>query len=79
MPASDKPYMNFIIEPDLLRRVDDFRFENRFPTRAAAIKFLLDAALTKLRPDSSKMDAAASAKVRAVKAKARKRARRGKA
>ena len=51
MPSSDKPYLNFVIEPALLKRVDDFRFKQHFPTRAAAIKWLLDAALThKLAP-----------------------------
>jgi hypothetical protein len=44
-PTSKKPYLNFIIEPELLESVDDFRFKNRFPTRAAAIKWLLDWAL----------------------------------
>jgi hypothetical protein len=44
-PSSDKPYLNFIVEPDLLKRLDDFRYKNRFPTRAAAIKWLLDWAL----------------------------------
>ena len=41
----DKPLLNFLIEPELLERVDDFRFKNRFQTRAAAIKWLLDWAL----------------------------------
>jgi hypothetical protein len=45
MPASDKPYLNFVIEPELLKRLDDFRFKHRFNTRAAAIKWLLDWAL----------------------------------
>ena len=45
MPPSDKPYLNFVIEPDLLKRVDDFRYKQRFPTRAAAVKWLLDWAL----------------------------------
>jgi len=45
MPASDKPYLNFVIEPALLKRLDDFRFRYRFATRAAAIKWLLDWAL----------------------------------
>jgi hypothetical protein len=45
MPASDKPYLNFVIDPDLLKRLDDFRFRQRFATRAAAIKWLLDWAL----------------------------------
>ena len=40
--GTDKPILNFVIEPDLLKRVDDFRFKHRFPTRAAAIKWLLD-------------------------------------
>jgi hypothetical protein len=43
--ASDKPLLNFVIEPDLLKRLDDFRFKNRFGTRAAAIKWLLAWAL----------------------------------
>jgi hypothetical protein len=38
---SEKPLLNFLIEPELLKRVDDFRFKNRFESRAAAIKWLL--------------------------------------
>jgi hypothetical protein len=45
MPPSDKPYLNFVVEEQLLKRVDDFRFKHRFPTRAAAIKWLLSWAL----------------------------------
>lgn len=37
--------LNFVIDPDLLKAIDDFRFSNRFPTRAAAIKWLLAWAL----------------------------------
>jgi hypothetical protein len=44
--ANDKPLLNFIVEPALLKRLDDFRFKHRFPTRAAAIKWLLDWALS---------------------------------
>ena len=51
--ATDKPVMNFVIDPDLLARVDDFRFKNRFSSRAAAIKWLLEWAL-KQRPAVSK-------------------------
>jgi hypothetical protein len=43
--ASDKPFLSFVIEPELLKRLDDFRFKNRFESRAAAIKWLLDWAL----------------------------------
>ena len=43
--SSEKPLLNFVIELDLLKRIDDFRYKQRFPTRASAIKFLLDFAL----------------------------------
>ena len=43
--GSDKPLLNFVIEPDLLKRIDDWRFKHRFATRAAAIKWLLAWAL----------------------------------
>jgi hypothetical protein len=42
---SDRQLLNFIVEKDLLNRLDDFRFQNRFATRAGAIKWLLDWAL----------------------------------
>lgn len=31
---------------DLLRRIDDYRFANRIPSRAAAVRQLLEIALT---------------------------------
>jgi hypothetical protein len=43
--ASEKPFLSFVIDPDLLKRVDDFRFKHRFESRAAAIKWMLDWAL----------------------------------
>jgi hypothetical protein len=43
--ADDKPILNFYIDPALLKRIDDFRFKQRFESRAAAIKWLLDWAL----------------------------------
>jgi len=43
--GTEKPFLNFVIEPDLLKRLDDFRFKNRFASRAAAIKWLLQWAL----------------------------------
>ena len=45
MAPRETPLLNFVIDPDLLSRIDDFRYESRFPTRAAAIKWLLDFAL----------------------------------
>lgn len=43
--GTDKPILNFAIDPELLRRIDDFRFKHRFDTRAAAVKWLLAWAL----------------------------------
>jgi len=37
--------LNFVVPEELLKRIDDFRFQWRFPTRAAAIKWLLDWAI----------------------------------
>jgi len=49
--ASDKPFLHFIVDEDLLKRLDGFRFENHFESRAAAIKWLLASALdAKLKP-----------------------------
>ena len=45
--ASDRQLLNFIVEKDLLNRLDDFRFQNRFATRSGAIKWLLNWALVK--------------------------------
>ena len=45
MPRSPKPLLTLVIEPELLKRVDDFRFKQRFASRAAAIKWLLAWAL----------------------------------
>jgi hypothetical protein len=44
--GSEKPFLSFVIESELLKRIDDFRFKHRFESRAAAIKWLLDWALT---------------------------------
>lgn len=43
--ATKKPILNFVVDPDLLSRIDDFRFQNRFDSRAAAVKWLIEWAL----------------------------------
>lgn len=42
---SKKPFLSFVIDTELLNKVDDFKFKNRFTSRAAAIKWLLEWAL----------------------------------
>jgi hypothetical protein len=45
MAQSKKPYLTLVIEEDLLKRIEDFRFKNRFQSRAAAMKWLMSWAL----------------------------------
>lgn len=44
MPST-KPFLSFVISPELLKRIDEFRFRNHFESRAAAILFLVEFAL----------------------------------
>jgi hypothetical protein len=46
-PSTDRQLLTFVIDLDLLDRIDDFRFDNRFPTRAGAIRWLLEWSLKK--------------------------------
>ena len=45
MASPDKPFLNFSVDKDLMKRIEDFRFKNRFQSKAAAIKWLLVFAL----------------------------------
>lgn len=49
MPST-KPLIHFVVDESLLKSIDDYRFRNRFASRAAAIKWLLRWALRQ-RPD----------------------------
>jgi metal-responsive CopG/Arc/MetJ family transcriptional regulator len=42
---SGKPFLSFVIDEKLLDRIDDFRFKNRFASRAQAIIWLVKYAL----------------------------------
>jgi metal-responsive CopG/Arc/MetJ family transcriptional regulator len=44
---SKKDILNFAVDKDLMKRLDDFRFENRINTMSKAIRRLLDEALKK--------------------------------
>jgi hypothetical protein len=55
---TDAKLVNTLIERDLLKRVDDFRFEHRFPSRADAMRWLMDAALKAgLKPSAEEREA----------------------
>lgn len=52
---SKKPLLSFVIDEDLLKAIDDYRFKHRFESRAAAIKWLLSWALRQdPKPDERK-------------------------
>ncbi len=42
---SKKPLITLVMDRELIELIDDFRFQNRFESRAAAIKWLLAWAL----------------------------------
>jgi len=43
--ATDKPRILLTVDDNLLKRVDDFRFENRINTRSETLRRLLEEAL----------------------------------
>ena len=45
MPT-EKPKIILVMEKDLLKRIEDFRFENRISSRSKAIRRLLEKALS---------------------------------
>ena len=53
MPT-EKPKIIFVADTDLLKRLDDFRYGNRIPTKSEAIRRLLQEALEKYENKSTK-------------------------
>jgi metal-responsive CopG/Arc/MetJ family transcriptional regulator len=43
--ATDKPKVLLILDDDLLKRIDDYRYENRIPARTEAIRRLISESL----------------------------------
>ena len=52
--ATEKPKILLILDDDLLRRVEDYRFENRVNSRAEAIRRLIEEGLKASDPSKSK-------------------------
>jgi metal-responsive CopG/Arc/MetJ family transcriptional regulator len=48
MPT-EKPILNFVVDETLLKKIDDFRFENRISTRSEAVRRLIEEALAKYK------------------------------
>ena len=50
MAAARGPFLTFAVEENLLKRIDDCRDTNHFPTRTAALRWRLEWAL-KQKPE----------------------------
>lgn len=48
MPT-EKPRYSIIVDDELLKEIDDFRFENRFPSRSAATLELIRLGMESLK------------------------------
>jgi metal-responsive CopG/Arc/MetJ family transcriptional regulator len=52
MPT-EKPKILFVADEDLIEKIEDFRYENRIPTRSEAIRKLIENGL-KVKPRKPK-------------------------
>ena len=50
MPT-DKPRYTVIVDEEMLKRIDDFRFENRYPSRSAATNELIRLGLEEIEKE----------------------------
>jgi len=53
MPT-EKPVINFAVDEDFLRRIDDFRFDNRINTRSETIRRLIEESLERYEKQEKK-------------------------
>ena len=52
--ATNKPQVLLTLTETLLKRIDDFRYENRIPARSEAIRRLLEDALNRYEKKAPK-------------------------
>ena len=53
MPT-DKPRYTVIVDEELLKKIDDFRFETRYPSRSAATLELIRLGMEALKKEQEK-------------------------
>ena len=53
MPT-EKPRYTVIVDEELLKKIDDFRFENRYPSRSAATLELIRLGMESLKKEQEK-------------------------
>jgi metal-responsive CopG/Arc/MetJ family transcriptional regulator len=51
---SDKPKILFVMDKELLKRIDDFRFDNRINSRSEAVRQLIESGLESEKPKNKK-------------------------
>ena len=52
--ANRKPRFTVIVDEELLKEIDDFRFENRYPSRSAATIDMIRRGIEQLQKDQEK-------------------------
>lgn len=58
MPTQ-KPRYTVVVDEELLKEIDDFRFENRYPSRSAATLELIRLGMEQLKKEQKARSAAA--------------------
>lgn len=53
MPT-EKPRYTVIVDEEMLKEIDDFRFENRYPSRSAATLALIRMGIEQLKKEQAK-------------------------
>lgn len=51
MVPTEKPRYTVIVDEELLKEIDDFRFENRYPSRSAATLELIRMGMKQLKKE----------------------------
>lgn len=54
--ATTKPFTTIIFDEEMFKRIDDFRFNNRFSSRSQAVLFLIRAGMDALKDDYPELD-----------------------
>lgn len=55
MPTN-KPMTTVVFDEDTFERIEDFRFNNRFPNRSQAVLFIIEAGMDALKDEYPELD-----------------------
>ena len=58
MMPTEKPRYTVIVDEELLKEIDDFRFENRYPSRSAATLELIRVGIEQLKKEHEEAEKA---------------------